>query len=199
MYAKCTGTKTLKPYHHIMLDREFKSDCRVWLSFLQHNEKTSISRPFIDLDDRINATTLRFYTDASAKSSFGYGCIFAEEWIFKQWENNFINQHNPSIEFLELFALCVGVFTWIDRLNNMRIVMFCDNETVVGMINNTTSGCKYCMTLIRQLVLLSLNHNLRVFACHVRGKDNFFERQFIQDENQQIQTPSSGNRLAHQQ
>ena len=111
--------------------------------------------------------------DASAIRSLGFGCIFDEEWCFKQWELGFIQQMNPSIEFLELYTLCIGIFTWIQKLNNKRIIVFCDNKTVVGMINNTTSGCKFCMTLIRKLTLFSLNANLRVFARHVKGKDNF--------------------------
>ena len=50
--------------------------------------------------------------------------------------------------------------------------MFCDNKSVVSMINATTSSCKNCMFLIRLLVLSGLVDNRRVFACHVRGRDN---------------------------
>ena len=174
MYAKFSYVKTnLKQYHHIILDKEFKEDCRIWKQFLDENNSQSILRPFIDLDLSFNVTQLRFYTDASANGSLGFGCLFNEEWCFKQWEPGFIQQMNPSIEFLELYALCVGIFTWVQKLNNKRIIVFCDNETVVGMINNTTSGCKFCMTLIRKLKLLSLNANLRVFTRHVKGKNNF--------------------------
>ena len=174
MYAKFSfAKKNLKQYHHITLEKEFKEDCRIWKQFLDNNENQSISRPFIDLDLSFNATELRFYMDASAIRSLGFGCIFDEEWCFKQWEPGFIQQMNPSIEFLELYALCIGIFTWIQKLNNKRINIFCDNETVVGMINNTASCCKFCYTLIRKLTLLSLNVNFRVFTRHVKGKDNF--------------------------
>ena len=173
MYAKFKVVKDkLKPHHHITLDREFEEDCRMWLEFLDNNEHRSISRPFLDLDKTVNANVLRFYTDATANFSLGFGCIFNESWIFKKWETNFMKLKEPSIEFLELYALCVGIFTWIEKLPNQRIVVFCDNEAVVSMVNNTTSGCKYCMVLIRQLTLKSMNTNLRVFARHVSGKDN---------------------------
>ena len=51
----------------------------------------------------------------------------------------------------------------------MRIVVECDNEAVVHMVNNSSSSCKYCMVLIRKLVLKCLLLNTRVFARHLKG------------------------------
>ena len=78
----------------------------------------------------------------------------------------------PSIEYLELYAVLVGVMNWIKIFANKRIILFCDNEAVVHMINNNVSRCKQCMGLIRLLVLESMIHNVRVFARHVGTKDN---------------------------
>ena len=82
MYAKFAGLlSTLKPYHHIRLDSEFKADCRIWISFL--TELDSVVRPFIDLNETLQADTLNFYTDASANSSLGFGGIFDKEWFLE--------------------------------------------------------------------------------------------------------------------
>ena len=165
MYTKFITVKgRLKAHHHIMLDKEFKEDCKVWKTFLDEEMENSISRPFIDIDVYQHAHQLRFYTDATANASLGFGCLFDDEWTFKQWEVGFIEEFEPSIEFLELYTLCIGVFTWIRKLYNKRIIVFCDNEAVVTMVNNITSGCKYCMTLIRKLMLLSMKANLRIFT-----------------------------------
>ena len=40
------------------------------------------------------------------------------------------------------------------------------------MINNSASGCKNCMVLIRLLTAESLLNNVRVFARHVGTKEN---------------------------
>ena len=174
MYAKFTSTKEkLKSHHHITLDKEFKADCKVWTSFLDEEMESTISRPFIDMDIFQHASKLKFFTDATANFALGFGCIFDEEWTFKQWESGFIEETEPSTEFLELYTLCIGVFTWIHKLCNRQITVFCDNEAVVSMVNNTTSGCKYCMTLIRKLMLLTMKANLRIFTQHVRGVDNY--------------------------
>ena len=40
------------------------------------------------------------------------------------------------------------------------------------MVNNTTSGCRNCMVLIRFLVLQGLKHNVVIKVKYVRSKDN---------------------------
>ena len=73
-----------------------------------------------------------------------------------------------------MFALTVGVLKWIHRFSGKRIVLFCDNEAVVHMVNNNSSSCQNCMVLIRVLVLHSLKHNVRVFARYVASRMNYF-------------------------
>ena len=177
-FSKIIEEKQLRKYHHLSLDWEFKSDCKVWKTFLtmsENNRLQKISQPFIDINEREEtAETLFFYSDASANPLLGFGAIFGEFWCYKQWEPNFIAAENPSIEFLELYALCIGVFTWAPLLKNHRFTLYCDNKTVCGMVNQYSSGCKFCMTLVWQLVLKSLKWNFRIFVEHVKGKKNFF-------------------------
>ena len=55
---------------------------------------------------------------------------------------------------------------------NRRICIFCDNESVVRMLNDNTSGCRNCMVLIRMIVLEGLTWNARIFAKHVQTRFN---------------------------
>ena len=75
---------------------------------------------------------------------------------------------DPSIEFLELYAVAVSILLWIKNFKNSRVALFCDNESVVWMINRQSSRCPNCMTLIRVIVLECLIHNVRFYAKHVR-------------------------------
>ena len=111
MYAKSSATtregKRLKPYHHVRLDNEFKSDCQIWVNFLINAEekKKILCRPYIDLYTFDSAKTKNFYSDAAKKSNgYGYGAFFDGHWIFGKWEHEFLAVHDPSIEYLELFA-----------------------------------------------------------------------------------------------
>ena len=78
----------------------------------------------------------------------------------------------PSIAYLELYALTTGILIWSELLKNCRIVVNCDNQSVVDMVNSTSSNCKNCMYLIRLLALSGLVNNRRVFAKHVRTGNN---------------------------
>ena len=174
IYAKYAGAldNDLKQYHHVRLDQEFKFDCEVWRMFLTRSMDQVVCRPMVDLDCTTSALKLNFYSDASANENLGYGTVFNSQWLFNQWEPGYIKNFAPSIEYLELFALTAAILTWGSKLKNDRITVFCDNLAVVNMINSTSSSCKNCMYLMRLLVLSGLVDNRRVFACHVKGKDN---------------------------
>ena len=174
MYAKFTNlSQNLKKHHHLRIDKEFKEDCKVWLNFLDHNMIDAVCHPYVDLTINKKARVLNFYTDASAsKLKGGFGCFFEKRWIKGKWDTEFLQVIEPSIEFLEHAALCIVVFAWGTYFRNERVIIFCDNEPVVSMVNNSTSSCKRCMRLIRLLTLKSLELNTRVFVRHVRTEDN---------------------------
>ena len=150
MYSKLSlkdkNGRDLKQYHHVHLCREFKSDCSIWTMFLQHAGASVLCRPFIDLNAFKTSKEINFYMDASG--SIGYGCFFAGKWAFGEWDQTFLQVVKPSIEFLELFALCAGLLTWDRYISNTRVIIFCDNQAVVQMVNNTTSSCPNCMFLL---------------------------------------------------
>ena len=166
LYAYTSGDK-LKPHHHINMG-EMKADLRVWLTFLGHS--TAYCRPFIEYQGYM-ATEIDFYTNSSRNFELGMGGICQNSWMFAQWGPE-VEQIEPSIEYLELYALAAGVLTWLHRFKNKRIFIFCDNMSVVHMINNMSSSCKNCMVLIRLITLESLYNNMRVYARHVKSEVN---------------------------
>ena len=176
MYAKFAMTmekKKLKQHHHIHLDKEFKDDCGMWLKFLEPENKLVTCRPFVDLSFTRTSEEIDFYTDASGSMTRGgFGCKFQKSWMRGDWNYEFISEEQPSIGYLELIALAIGVTGWIDRLQNSRITVFCDNKSVRDMINSTSSNCKRCMRIIRILTLLSLKWNTRIFVKYVETKKN---------------------------
>ena len=155
MYTKFSNkTKKLKQHHHVNLDREFRFDLEVWRIFLTHYQKKAVCRPMVDLDRFLTSQQLVFYSDASANKSLGFRAIYQTRWIYRQWKPEYISSCKPSIEYLELFALTMAILTWSEEqeLQNNRIIIFCDSEAVVQMVNQVTSSCQNCMYLIRLLV-----------------------------------------------
>ena len=140
----------------------------MWLVFLQH--PSVFCRPFLDFSKILVADEIDMYSDASGK--IGFGAICGESWISQAWPEGFIAKYKPSIEYLELYAVAVAVLSWIHLFKNRRIILFCDNKSVVDMVNLTTTSCKNCMVLIRVIVLKGLIENVRIFARHVKGVNN---------------------------
>ena len=171
--SRLTERRKLKDHHHVRLDSEFKLDCKVWLEFLQPNAASMVNHPMIDLlGSPVNLCDLGFSSDASARPDLGFGCVMGDRWLFGQWELGFIEKYRPSIEYLELFALVAGVLTWEFELKNIHLLLYCDNQAVVHMVNNITSGCEHCMHLLRVLVLNGLQFNRRLRAVYIKSSDN---------------------------
>ena len=165
------GNKLSKPNHHLYVRREMRLDLEMWLLFLE--DRTNVARPFFHFDDSYTSETLFFYTDAS--SSKGCGGVCQQDWYMMDWQDEIIEQEiKLSINYLELYALLVAVDCWIDRFANKRVMIFCDNQSVMHMVNNTTSSCINCMVLIRMLVLLLLKNNVHLTVRYVRSSKNCY-------------------------
>ena len=169
LYA--AGAHLSNPNHHLPVSSEMKTDLKLWLAFLK--TPTAYSRPFLDFEE-VTSRDIDFYTDASRNSHLGCGGINGQDWFIMQWEEAFIEKFEPSIAYLELYAVIVGVVNWISKYKNQRITIFCDNQSVIQMINNCTSKCKNCMVLIRILVLQCLLNNTKISAKYVRSEHNTF-------------------------
>ena len=161
--------KLLKAHHHVKITEENKMHLMVWKEFLTNPD--SFYKPFMEVQ-MLNAEEVDMYSDASGNYKLGFGAYCGSEWSFGKWDLEFCKIHKPSIEYLELFAVTVGVINWIKLFTNHRIVLFCDNESVVHMLNNSSSKCKNCMVLIRIITAENILRNVRVFAKHVGTKQN---------------------------
>ena len=123
MYSKFGGKlDKLKPHHHVKLEKEFKQDCETWLSFLRNDSWTTVCRPMVDLSHNKEAPELDFFTDTSgSKEKGGFGCIFGENWSYGTWNEDWMKDQDPSIEYLELAALCIGIFMWSSKLKKSEV------------------------------------------------------------------------------
>ena len=177
MYAKFSHLLTdrsgkHKLYHHVRLDREFKFDCEVWRIFLSMDTTSVVLRPLIDLYQESTSVEMDFYSDSSASESLGFGVVFGRHWMFGAWPPQFIRTFKPSIAYLELFALVAGILAWETEICNIRMIIYCDNQSVVEMVNKNASSCSKCMFLLRLLVLSGIIHNRRIFVRYIKSKDN---------------------------
>ena len=162
------GNGLTKPHHHLKIKPEMKADLLLWEEFLK-NEKI-FSRPFFHLEEELHYAPQVFYTDAS--STIGAGGICNRQWFMIQWDPEFLRKFEPSINYLELYALSVGILSWIKEFANKTIVVYCDNQSIIHMVNKSSSRCGNCMVLIRMLVLHCMVHNVKIRVDYVPSKSN---------------------------
>ena len=164
----------LKQHHHIYLCASFIQDCCVWLSFLKNATKVQLCWPFQDFSYHQQFQVLTLYSDASQSPDLGFGTVFNNHWFAVQWEKNFTETCQPSIKFLELYALTITLTVWRKHpsLRNNKIQVFCDNKAVVHMVNNLASSCPQCLKLIRILALQVIQFDRKVRVAYVLSRQN---------------------------
>lgn len=175
LYAAFAGVN-LKQHYHIRVTQEIKLDLGMWKGFLR--QEGNVVRPFVDFLGSSSFKDILMTSDAAKSPLLGYGACFIDNenrtvfYCCSQWESGLLELHDPSVQFLELFALIVGVVLFSPKVRNARVRIGCDNQAVVQMINNTTSSCKHCMILIRLFTLTALNYNVMYEVQYIKSEDN---------------------------
>jgi hypothetical protein len=77
-----------------------------------------------------------------------------------------------SIAWRELFAVVVACRIWGDHFTGRRLMFFCDNQSVVAIVNSGTSKCPQVMCLVRSLFYIAVKFNFDIKLVHVPGIDN---------------------------
>ena len=167
LYAYTAGTN-LKQHHHIRVNKKMKMDLEMWWKFF--NAPEAYCRPFIDFT-RWTAESLIFYMDVMRNFDLGYGGICGKGWMRGKWVP-LIKVVKPSIEYLELYTVTAGILAWIEQFRNKGVYIFCNNQSMVDIINKSSSSCKNCMVLIRIITLQGLKCNVRIYARHIRRIHN---------------------------
>jgi hypothetical protein len=152
-----------QPWYKIRLTAGAKADLRMWAIFLKHFNGSAI---FMD-QSWLSDQDVQLFTDSSG--AIGFGGFLDTDWFQGKWPQH-VSKH--SIAWLELFPIVVAIVLWGNRLKGKRIILRCDNEAVVCIINKQTSKCPLIMKLLRFFVLQCLKNNLAFSARHVPGKEN---------------------------
>ena len=104
----------------------------------------------------------------------GFGGYFNRQWFQGRWLPHMsINRDKGiSIEWQELFPIVVAYALWHPHFAGKCIQFWCDNESVVAVINSGHSKAPRVVDLLWFLVLVSMRHNFFVQAHHVPGVSN---------------------------
>ena len=155
------STTVVSLNHHISLNAEARADINWWVEFLPswNGVEFMQSQP-------TTSHALQLFTDASFA---GFGALFGTHWFSVPWPPGFPEYH---INFLELFAILVAVFTWGDNWANQQIVFFTDNQSVTEIWRSGCCKDKDMMRLVRALFLFTARRNINILMKHIPGNVN---------------------------
>ena len=156
------------PHHYIRINNDMKEDLNMWLTFLNSFNGTAIMS---DLD-WISDESMNLYTDAAGNKTLGCGAYLNGEWIVYKWPDRWCDEIFRDITLLELVPILLAFFIWGFKLKGKKIILHCDNMSLVHILNRKSSRNKKVLILLRQLVLILLNNNIQIKAVHIASKAN---------------------------
>ena len=156
---------TVKELHHyIKLNSEFRSDLDMWSRFLSGWNGVSF---FLE-DEYTKAADINLFTDATDKS---FGGIYGNKW-FQGYFPSKLYMEETSMALFELYPIVMACSMWGNTWARKRILLNCDNESTVFIINKGRSKVSSIMKLMRKLTFLAATNNFVIHARHIMGRDN---------------------------
>ena len=152
----------VKPHFHIRLGKEARLDLSAWAMFLENYNGVSL----IINDQWLASEKLELFTDASG---IGFAGTLIGQWFQGYWPPSW---QDFNIAIKELFPIVVALILWSNILKDKHLLILCDNEAVVYVINSQTSKEKHLMSLIRTMTVSLMRNNVILRAKHVPGKQN---------------------------
>jgi len=150
------------PFHYVTVSPQARKDIKMWHTFFEHhNGKT------IFLNETNDSETLNLFSDASKKAC---AATFQDKWFVIEFPESWVDK---NIAFLEFYPIMAAADIFGLKMANQRIHFWCDNKSVCDIINKQSSRDPEIMVLMRRLVLVLMQYNIKFKAFHVPGRLNF--------------------------
>ena len=143
--------------------RDCQLDLQRWLDFLP----TWNGVYFFDIPEWVPEADFELSSEASGKK--GFGVYNNGAWFYRTW---LPAQQPLGMAYKELFPIVLACHIWGQSWSNKRIKFWCDNQSVVHILQSGTSKDDKIMHLVRGLFLVTAKFNFRVCAEHILGKTN---------------------------
>lgn len=127
-----------RPSHHIRLNRDFKTDLRLWFLLLQHWNGAMFLQP--------HRETVTVTSDVSG--SWGCGAYSTPRWFQLRWPPAMAA---ADISVKELIPIFIAVVSWGPSCRGANFQCYSDNQAVVAIINSRQSRHPHLLNLLRCL------------------------------------------------
>ena len=160
LFELLAGTR--KDHHHIPLRGAARSDIAWWDIFIEAWNGVSIIHPH-----GLEEVTLHLWTDAAGGS--GCGAVCDGQWFQHLWHSA---PPGKAIAVLELVPIAMACMVWGPLWRGSQVVVHCDNQAIVCVVNSGYSREKNIMHLMRCVFFFRAFWGFDLRAEHVPGERN---------------------------
>ena len=146
----------------IRLNASFRSDIQWWHCFLDRWNGVAMMS-----DASARPVDIHLFTDASG--SFGCGAWWGTAWLQYPWADE---AANLSIAVKELLPIVMACMLWGNTWRNKQVLVHCDNQAVVEVVNSGASKDQNLAQLLRCLFFITAEFQLALKATHITGHSN---------------------------
>ena len=110
------------------------------------------------------------HTDACQLAA---GAFFRGDWVYINFGMDSSHLAHLHINYKEVLAQILrAAFRWAKDWQNQHVVIYCDNETAVHIINKGSTTDPTIMQALRQLFWLSAVYDFRFTEVPIKGRLN---------------------------
>ena len=147
----------------IKLSPEFHKELKWWSMFMiKFNGVAFIPSPVWTEPD------VTIATDSCLE---GCGGICDYQYFHSEFPTSILLQKLP-IHKLEFLAVLIGARIWGHKFGGMKIRIYCDNQSVVDVINSSRTKDAFMATCLRELWLVVSSFEFELRAVHLPGEEN---------------------------
>ena len=107
------------------------------------------------------------FTDAAGLH--GFGTYFQGRWCHGHWTQE---QAGLSLTWKELFPIALSCRLWGHLLTQRKLLVHCDNASVVAVMASGTSRDPYVAQLVRDVFFSAAKYQFVIFVQHLLGTSN---------------------------
>ena len=150
-------------HHRVKLSAEFRKDIRWWMRFINvYNGVSLIPTQLWSAPDSI------FSTDACLTRCGG---MSSEQYFHVEFPPQVLLRFT-AIHLLEALAIVIALRLWGHLWRGRRLMVHCDNFSVVSSLNSSRVRDKLLAVCLREIWFLAEVHEFEIRACHLSSSEN---------------------------
>lgn len=150
----------------IAISEEFRKDLFWWQNFMPLYNGVSMMCP-----DQWSRPDGIFASDACL-TGCGAWIPDTRDYFHMEFPQFILDIEGIHINALEFLAVIVSCKVWGDQWSGSRILIQCDNEPTVSVINNQKAGDPFMQSCLRELFFICAKYDFEVRAIHIPGVSN---------------------------